>query len=73
MDTLDLRELELRTMQTPTEIETTWNRMTEPIVGRFNPAYTTRANDNDWSRHARSERDRRLAHTPYGANPTGPE
>lgn len=30
------------------EIEKTWNRMTEPMGGRFNPAYTTRAKDNGW-------------------------
>jgi len=30
------------------EIETAWNRMTEPMGGRFNPAYTTRAKDNGW-------------------------
>jgi hypothetical protein len=30
------------------EIEKAWNRMTEPMGGRFNPAYTTRAKDNGW-------------------------
>ena len=30
------------------EIEKTWNRMTEPMGGKFNPAYTTRAKDNGW-------------------------
>lgn len=29
-------------------IEKTWNRMTELMGGRFNPAYTTRAKDNGW-------------------------
>lgn len=30
------------------EIEGAWSRMTEPMGGRFNPAYTTRAKDNGW-------------------------
>jgi hypothetical protein len=30
------------------EINNAWNRMTEPMGGRFNPAYTTRAKDNGW-------------------------
>ena len=30
------------------EMEKAWNRMTEPMGGRFNPAYTTRAKDNGW-------------------------
>lgn len=30
------------------EIKNTWNRMTEPMGGRFNPAYTTRAKDSGW-------------------------
>lgn len=30
------------------EIEKAWNRMTEPMGGKFNPAYTTRAKDNGW-------------------------
>lgn len=30
------------------EIEKTWNRMTEPMGGKFNTAYTTRAKDNGW-------------------------
>lgn len=30
------------------EIEKTWSRMTEPMGGKFNPAYTTRAKDNGW-------------------------
>lgn len=30
------------------EIEKTWNRMTGPMGGKFNPAYTTRAKENGW-------------------------
>ena len=30
------------------EFEKAWNRMTEPMGGRFNSAYTTRAKDNGW-------------------------
>jgi len=30
------------------EIEKAWNRMTKPMGGRFNPAYTARAKDNGW-------------------------
>jgi hypothetical protein len=30
------------------DIEKAWNRMTEPMGGRFNPAYTTRAKENGW-------------------------
>src|SRR6266852_1683810 len=30
------------------EIENVWNRMKEPMGGRFNSAYTTRATDNGW-------------------------
>ena len=29
------------------ELEKTWNRMTA-LMGKFNPAYTTRAKDNGW-------------------------
>ena len=30
------------------DVARAWNRMTEPMGGRFNPAYTTRAKDNGW-------------------------
>ena len=30
------------------EIQKTWNRMTEPLGGKFNPAHTTRAKDKGW-------------------------
>jgi hypothetical protein len=30
------------------EIEKTWKRMTGPIGGKYNSAYTTRAKDNGW-------------------------
>ncbi len=30
------------------DIEKAWSRMTEPMGGKFNTAYTTRAKDNGW-------------------------
>lgn len=30
------------------DIEKAWNRMTGPMGGRFNPAYTTRAREQGW-------------------------
>lgn len=29
-------------------IKKEWERMTEPMGGKYNPAYSTRANDNGW-------------------------
>lgn len=30
------------------DLENAWNKMTEPMGSKFNPAYTTRAKDNGW-------------------------
>ncbi|MBV6474994.1 MAG: hypothetical protein MOGDAGHF_00506 [Rhodocyclaceae bacterium] len=30
-------------------VQTDWNRMTAPMGGKFNPAYTTRACDKSWT------------------------
>ena len=30
-------------------VQSDWNRMTEPMGGKFNPAYTTRACDRSWT------------------------